>query len=76
MIFGAAAPASAAGDEDGQWWYEAYGVADVHAEGWTGEGVKIAVVDTQINPDLSRLRRHGPDGGRRLCLRGREPVDV
>lgn len=43
-------PASAA--DDGQWWYSAYGVADVHAEGWTGKGVKIAVVDTQINPDL------------------------
>ncbi|WDG18497.1 S8 family peptidase [Microbacterium sp. Clip185] len=27
-------------------------MADVHAEGWTGKGVKIAVVDTQINPDL------------------------
>ncbi len=38
--------------DDGQWWYDAYGVADVHAEGWTGKGVKIAVVDTQINPDL------------------------
>ncbi|WP_243227275.1 S8/S53 family peptidase [Microbacterium sp. CIAB417] len=45
-----ASPASAA--DDGQWWYQAYGVADVHAEGWTGKGVKIAVVDTQINPDL------------------------
>ncbi|WP_161594131.1 S8 family peptidase [Microbacterium sp. RG1] len=51
LVFGASAPAAAA-DEDGQWWYQAYGVADVHAEGWTGKGVKIAVVDTQINPDL------------------------
>ncbi|WDG19763.1 S8 family peptidase [Microbacterium sp. Clip185] len=49
VLFGAV-PASAA--DDGQWWYSAYGVADVHAEGWTGKGVKIAVVDTQINPDL------------------------
>ncbi|MDQ1204762.1 subtilisin family serine protease [Microbacterium sp. SORGH_AS 862] len=52
LAFGAAAPSSAAVADDGQWWYQAYGVADVHAEGWTGEGVKIAVVDTQINPDL------------------------
>ncbi|GAB3151672.1 hypothetical protein GCM10027058_18190 [Microbacterium neimengense] len=43
---------SASAADDGQWWYDAYGVADVHAEGWTGKGVKIAVVDTQINPDL------------------------
>lgn len=52
LTVGAAAPAAAAADDDGQWWYQAYGVADVHAEGWTGKGVKIAVVDTQINPDL------------------------
>ncbi|WP_243227277.1 S8 family serine peptidase [Microbacterium sp. CIAB417] len=45
-----AVPASAS--DDGQWWYDAYKVADVHAEGWTGEGVKIAVVDSQINPEL------------------------
>ncbi|WP_238343857.1 S8 family peptidase [Microbacterium sp. RG1] len=45
-----ASPASAA--DDGQWWYDVYKVADVHAEGWTGEGVKIAVVDSQINPEL------------------------
>ncbi|GAB3151657.1 hypothetical protein GCM10027058_18150 [Microbacterium neimengense] len=51
-VFGVCTPAAAAVDDDGQWWYQAYGVADVHAEGWTGKGVKIAVVDTQINPDL------------------------
>lgn len=46
----AAAPAVA---DDGQWWYDAYKVADAHAEGWTGKGVKIAVVDSQINPELA-----------------------
>jgi subtilisin family serine protease len=53
-VLGTASPAVAASSaaDDGQWWYDAYGVADVHAEGWTGKGVKIAVVDTQINPDL------------------------
>ncbi|WP_238343858.1 S8 family peptidase [Microbacterium sp. RG1] len=50
LTLGAAAPAAAA--DGGQWWYDIYGVADVHAEGWTGAGVKIAVIDSQINPDL------------------------
>ncbi len=44
-------PSSATAD-DGQWWYDTYKVADAHAAGWTGAGIKIAVVDSQINPDL------------------------
>ncbi|WDG18501.1 S8 family peptidase [Microbacterium sp. Clip185] len=44
------APASAA--DGGQWWYEGYHVQDAHDAGWTGKGVKIAVVDSQINPEL------------------------
>lgn len=36
----------------GDWWYDAYGVAALHAEGWTGAGVKVAVIDSNINPDL------------------------
>lgn len=45
----AATPAAADGTN---WWYDRYGVAEVQAEGWTGAGVRIAVVDAQINPDL------------------------
>lgn len=45
----AATPAVA---EDGQWWYDVYAVADAHAAGWTGDGVKIAVIDAQINSAL------------------------
>jgi hypothetical protein len=37
---------------DGNWWYDYYNVAQAHAEGWTGKGVKITVIDGQINPDL------------------------
>jgi hypothetical protein len=48
----AATPAQATTADDGQWWYQAYGVEQVHADGLTGEGVKIAVIDSQINPDL------------------------
>jgi subtilisin family serine protease len=49
LVVGGASPASAAGD---QWWYDAYNVESNHADGWTGDGVKIAVLDTQIKPDL------------------------
>ncbi|WP_159501989.1 S8 family serine peptidase [Microbacterium sp. 18062] len=53
LVLLTASPAVAAtAEDDGQWWYGAYGVEQVHAEGWTGKGVKIAVIDSQINPDL------------------------
>lgn len=51
MLAIGAAPAAASPSATA-WWYEAYGVAEVHSEGWTGAGVKIAVVDSQINPEL------------------------
>jgi len=47
-----AAPAHGATPDAGQWWYDAYGVDQVHAEGLTGQGLKIAVIDSQMNPDL------------------------
>jgi len=50
MVPATAVPASAA--DDGQWWYEGYHVQDAHDAGWTGKGVKVAVVDSQINPEL------------------------
>ena len=34
------------------WWYAKYGVAGAQAAGWTGAGVKIAVIDGQINSSL------------------------
>ncbi|WP_433675735.1 S8 family peptidase [Microbacterium gorillae] len=45
-------PAAATGDEDYNWWYTGMHVEDARNEGLTGAGVKIAVIDTQINPDL------------------------
>ncbi|MDP9904564.1 S8 family peptidase [Arthrobacter bambusae] len=47
------APASAG--SDGNWWYTALGVPTAQAQGITGDGVKIAVIDMQINPDLPGL---------------------
>lgn len=37
---------------DGNWWFDYYNVGQAHAAGWTGKGVKITVIDEQINPDL------------------------
>ncbi|QAY59132.1 hypothetical protein ET475_03415 [Microbacterium protaetiae] len=57
MLFAAAlaivpAIGAQAADAPSSWWYDGFGVAEVQAAGWTGEGVKIAVIDQQINPDL------------------------
>ena len=50
----AASPAAAAGAaaDPTPWWWETYGIGALHAQGWTGEGVRIAIMDTAINPDL------------------------
>ncbi len=48
----AAPTAASAAAVDGNWWYEKYGVAEVQADGWNGAGVKIAVIDAQINDQL------------------------
>ena len=51
MSVGAGSAASAA-QEDPNWWYTGMHVDEARAEGLTGAGVKIAVVDTAINPAL------------------------
>ncbi|WP_336626559.1 MULTISPECIES: S8 family peptidase [unclassified Microbacterium] len=48
----AAPTAASAAAVDRNWWYEKYGVAEVQAEGWNGAGVKIAVIDAQLNDQL------------------------
>jgi hypothetical protein len=54
LSLGVAAPAGA-DDVDGLWWYDAIGVADAHAQGATGAGVRVAVLDGQITPSLPVL---------------------
>jgi|GEM_PF-672518 len=54
-------PVSAA--SEGNWWFDGFGVAEVQAQGITGAGVKVAVIDGQINPGLpsftgTKLRVH------------------
>ena len=62
VVWGAGmAPASAA--SEGNWWFDGFGVAEVQAQGITGAGVKVAVIDNQINPGLpsfagTKLRVH------------------
>ncbi|MCL2455443.1 MAG: S8 family peptidase [Micrococcales bacterium] len=57
-------------DSDGQWYHQTLGTAQVHAQGYRGQGVTVAVIDASLTPDLPMLR--GADvqimnGGRSLC---------
>lgn len=52
VVAAVASPAAASAAGDGNWWYEKYDVAEVQADGWNGAGVKIAVIDAQINDQL------------------------
>ncbi|MCL2455723.1 MAG: S8 family serine peptidase, partial [Micrococcales bacterium] len=51
----AVVPAPAVAAEPG-WWYEQMGVRQAHAAGFTGKGVKIAVLDSSINLGAPSLR--------------------
>jgi subtilisin family serine protease len=52
ITVGTATGASAGTVEDGQWYIDGYEVRDLHDQGLDGSGVKVAVIDTGINPDL------------------------
>jgi len=47
--------ALAADTVDPLWYYNNYGVAEFAAEGFDGSGVKVAVIDSVINPDVPQL---------------------
>jgi hypothetical protein len=49
------AGASTATAESDQRWFDQYEVAAAHAEGATGSGVDIAVIESVVNPDLPVL---------------------
>ncbi len=65
-VVGAAAASDVAGGvvrdlpgEDpagGDWYFTRFGVQQAHDQGWTGKGVKVAVIDSVINPDLPHLK--------------------
>lgn len=53
----AATPAQADDDlSSGSWYFEAGHVQDAHDAGFRGDGVTVAVIDSQINPDITGLR--------------------
>lgn len=54
LVLGLASAASSA--EDGQWYVDALGIRAANADGYTGDGVVIAVIDGQINPAVPTLR--------------------
>jgi hypothetical protein len=47
-------PASAEPDP-GLWYYNDFGVQEAHDQGYTGQGVKIAVLDGPLNPSVPML---------------------
>lgn len=48
--------ATAASSESGLWWFDRGRIQEAHDAGFDGTGVKIAVIDSQINPDVAGLR--------------------
>ncbi len=56
-VVGVAVPAHAADDlASGSWYFENGHVQDAHDAGFRGEGVTVAVIDSQINPGIAALR--------------------
>jgi hypothetical protein len=51
LVAGPVSTASAA--DDSNWWFTKYNLSAAHSAGVTGSGVKVAVVDGAINPDLA-----------------------
>lgn len=54
MVPSAAAAAGTA--ESGLWWFDRGNIQAAHDAGFDGSGVKVAVIDSQINPDVIGLR--------------------
>ena len=48
--------AVAATAESGLWWFDRGNIQAAHDAGFDGAGVKVAVIDTQVNPDVVGLR--------------------
>lgn len=57
VAVGVAMPAQADDDlSSGSWYFEKGHVQDAHDAGFRGKGVTVAVIDSQINPDVTGLR--------------------
>ncbi|KQX05462.1 MULTISPECIES: S8 family serine peptidase [unclassified Leifsonia] len=58
LIVVPALPAAAV-DGPGLWYVDAFHLPDAWAAGYTGEGVTVAVIDSQIHPDIPALEGAG-----------------
>nr|WP_236571104.1 S8 family serine peptidase [Microbacterium hydrocarbonoxydans] len=47
---------AAAMSESGLWWFDRGRIQEAHDAGFDGTGIRIAVIDSQINPDVVGLR--------------------
>ena len=56
IVLSSASAASADPATDGFWYFDIYGVQAAHDQGFTGKGITIAVLDTQINLDVPTLQ--------------------
>lgn len=52
----ASAPIASVAEGDGLWYVDAMGIPASISDGHTGAGVKVAVIDGQINPDVPTLQ--------------------
>jgi len=56
LALASGASAGAAPVDEGLWYFDGASIGQAHADGWTGEGVTIAVLDSPINTDLPTLK--------------------
>ena len=56
VLIAPATGATATPATDGFWYFDEYGIQEIHDSGITGKGVTIGVIDGQINLDVPTLR--------------------
>lgn len=66
--------AARAADTDWDWWLDTYGVLAAHDAGLTGAGVRIAVIDEAINPDLPTFQGRTLSVSDTVICPGRTPA--
>ncbi|MEL4319797.1 S8 family serine peptidase [Leifsonia sp. YIM 134122] len=55
LVVAPALPATAAVDGPGLWYVDAFHLPDAWAAGYTGEGVTVAIIDSQFHPGIPTL---------------------
>ncbi|WP_010205881.1 S8 family peptidase [Salinibacterium sp. PAMC 21357] len=65
LLLSGALPAS--GQDEGSWYFDVFKVGAAHTAGFTGQGVKVAVIDGQINPDVPTLKNANLEVQDPLC---------